>query len=917
MSRNRLWFALGLLVFALLAAKVGTNIYSSSGLRARSDGGFVATIVNDEFVVESVFAGTPAAEAVRAGDRVTRFNGEEVTSAIAGIRRFVEMERTQPPGTPYTLTVRRDGETIDYALHTIEPPFVFSIFLRNLAYLLIPVVFFLTGLAVFLLKPFDKQATILALMFGTLAGVFGGGGEMLLPGDVPVWALRLMSFISIASFAFFPLFFHFFLIFPEPSPVARRLPRLARNIYAPYFLIVLPALLIVRFLPGERSGAAWQRAGLAAFVFIVIYCFACIIGGLVSLVMNYRSAGRLSRRKLRVVLTGSLSGFVPLLAVILAQFVTTWLDIRASVAPVMMWLGMAAWLCFLIFPVSFAYAIVRHQVIPIRVIIRRGVRYLLVARGSKILEMVAVAVALVFLLRVFFNYFETADVFWVAFVSSVVSIIVWNATAQLHHRLIAPVINRRFFRRAYNAQNLLAELGGYLRTTTNLHDITAQVAARLRDALQTENATVFLYDEVHDEYLCVVASQYVENECVTVGERKELKFAARDSAVVKRLRDATQPLAVDFDEPDSWAERLLASDGGRREAETLRCISAALLLPVTAKSGMLGIITVGARLGDLPFSREDEQMLMSVAYQMAFALENRQLVERRAEEERLRRELEMATEVQQRLFPASAPVMKTAELCGVCHPAEGVGGDYYDFIPLDAGRIGVAIADVAGKGISAALLMSTIQASLRSYAPIAASTDAEITDLISSMNSLLYASTASNSYATFFYAQYNEERRELTYVNAGHNPPLLVRAGGDELNARPPVAKNTMSARASSSSTATAIAEETNATAGREATWLTTGGMVIGIFDDCIYEQETIRLGAGDVLVAYTDGVTEALNADGEEFGGARLHESVIAHTDLPATEISARIISQLEAWTTGTTPHDDITLVVMKIGDR
>src|SRR6185503_19099736 len=127
------------------------------------------------------------------------------------------------------------------------------------------------------------------------------------------------------------------------------------------------------------------------------------------------------------------------------------------------------------------------------------------------------------------------------------------------------------------------------------------------------------------------------------------------------------------------------------------------------------------------------------------------------------------------LFPESPPKMPSLELSGVCYPAGGVGGDYYDFIELDEEKLGIAVADVAGKGISAALLMCTVQASLRSQAP---TVNGNLTELVSSMNRLLHVSTDSASYATFFYAQFDERSSLLTYVNAGHNPPILVRAAG-------------------------------------------------------------------------------------------------------------------------------------------
>jgi sigma-B regulation protein RsbU (phosphoserine phosphatase) len=272
----------------------------------------------------------------------------------------------------------------------------------------------------------------------------------------------------------------------------------------------------------------------------------------------------------------------------------------------------------------------------------------------------------------------------------------------------------------------------------------------------------------------------------------------------------------------------------------------------------------------------------------------------------------MATEVQQRLFPEHAPESPSAEFAGVCFPARGVGGDYYDFLLLDDERIGVAVADVAGKGISAALLMSTVQASLRSYAPIAASNEAEVTDLVHSMNSLLYGATAANSYATFFYAQFDEQTRQLTYVNAGHNPPLLIRKS-DERDVPRNTFSHTNHASAFGSGTAAVLELPSEQGAGGEQ-WLTTGGPVIGIFERCDYEQETLSLRAGDVLIAYTDGVTEALNPAGEEYGEAQLRDEVSSCAEQTAQQITNCLVAKLRDWCKDMPQHDDITLVVMKV---
>jgi sigma-B regulation protein RsbU (phosphoserine phosphatase) len=228
--------------------------------------------------------------------------------------------------------------------------------------------------------------------------------------------------------------------------------------------------------------------------------------------------------------------------------------------------------------------------------------------------------------------------------------------------------------------------------------------------------------------------------------------------------------------------------------------------------------------------------------------------------------------------------------------------NYYDFIPLPEGKLGIAVADVAGKGISAALLMCTVQASLRSQAQ---TVNGHLTELVSSMNRLLHVSTDAASYATFFYAQFDERTGLLTYVNAGHNPPIIVRA-----------AKSVKVQGVGASAHETMIPGEgiSGRNGRREVRLLTKGGPIIGAFDDCVYEQETIQMESGDLLVAYTDGVTEARDAGDIEFGETNLQRIIDSSTNVSAHELSERIVQGVRDWCGDVPPHDDLTLVVMKV---
>ena len=234
---------------------------------------------------------------------------------------------------------------------------------------------------------------------------------------------------------------------------------------------------------------------------------------------------------------------------------------------------------------------------------------------------------------------------------------------------------------------------------------------------------------------------------------------------------------------------------------------------------------MGARLSEEPYSSDDKHLLTSVASQAGVALESIRLGEKIAErieaERRIAQEMEYAKQVQARLFPQKLPSMKTLEYAGGCIQARQVGGDYYDFLELRPGRLALVLADIAGKGISGALLMANLQANLRSQYAVALD---DLPRLLKSVNQLFYENSSDSSYATLFFADYDDSSRRLRYVNCGHLPPLLLRADG-------------------------------------QLERLTATNTVLGLFEKWECSVAEVQLAAGDTLVLYTDGVTEAENA--------------------------------------------------------
>ena len=342
--------------------------------------------------------------------------------------------------------------------------------------------------------------------------------------------------------------------------------------------------------------------------------------------------------------------------------------------------------------------------------------------------------------------------------------------------------------------------------------------------------------------------------------------------------------------------------------ELLALLSAAWITrAVTGTVHKLYVATEHIKRGDFSYRaqvRSHDQLgeLAEAFNDMSTNIES--LLHERVARERLEREVEIAAEVQRRLFPTAAPELESAAIAGECRAALGVAGDYYDFIEIAPGLVVLALGDVSGKGISASLVMSNLQAALRAQTTIFnerlkisqhalavsaggedvlsltdwdnAETEGAVAAMVSSINEQLRRSTDDNLFATLFLALYDDRARRLRYLNAGHNAGLLIRADG---------------------------------TVER----LTAGGTIIGVFEWAQYEEESLTLAAGNLLLLYSDGISEAQNTLGEEYGEARLLAFAQEHRQLAADELRQAIFAQIETWAGGRDRDDDQTLVILK----
>ncbi|MBI3949433.1 MAG: SpoIIE family protein phosphatase [Acidobacteria bacterium] len=289
-----------------------------------------------------------------------------------------------------------------------------------------------------------------------------------------------------------------------------------------------------------------------------------------------------------------------------------------------------------------------------------------------------------------------------------------------------------------------------------------------------------------------------------------------------------------------------------------------------------GDVTIGVinLESDLPhaYTEIDLQLLQMFAGMVAVAIEKANLHRELVEKRRLEYELRVASQLMGMLMPTCPPEVKNFSICGRSVPSAAVGGDYFDFIDVGDGRWGLVIADVSGKGIPAALIM----ASFRAYLQALVSNDFSLRGVFYRLNRLLMKTTEARHFVTAFFARFDPEERRIFYVNAGHNPPLLIRPG------EPPQV-------------------------------LSRGGIPLGIFDSVAYTEDVAYFHQGDILVMYTDGITESTDAAGRVFGLQQLVSLVRTHAEESAGEICQKIVQEVQHFSAPDGPADDLTIVVVR----
>lgn len=767
-----------------------------------------------------------------------------------------------------------------------------------------------------------NRVTAAMLFWGGLGSLMGAAGASL--GDAltaqaanaatdTFLSLQNVKQLTVIWEFFFPTLILFSLVFPRESELLQRHPRLLWLVYLPYIFHVLLVLLFLidpnlldSINLGGRGGLLGSFLKMVNFAVVLFaMLFRLIFQAHIQLwatinVFYVIMAIYFLRRTYKSLANERLGLQVSILQIGIGFSVGIYIVVNlASIVlpsvPLPDWIrAILLSLALLIGCGAIAWVIIRHQFLDVQILAKRSLIYS-VATG--------VVVGVYFLLYSWFIDLYQAmmgpDVTDVQFVQIIFIVIVVLSFQPLLGR-IESIVDRFFIRDETDYRNVLQQSVRNIIGIIDMDSLIRSLYRTLERAFLVEEVAVVLLDRKTGAYRFIRRGPPPLKQ-----ERWELKTPAElegdeekqgdtisGGLVEARKRAAIGPGRAIFRAGDPVAEVLARASGPvkydrlvaeipeeeRSERTPLQGLNPHIVVPLKQRNNLVGIFTLGAKLADTTFNTEEITLLSVLASQVSVAIENAWLHEGRLEQELLREELAVAREIQQALLPNSFPSGPNFAVSGINLPSREIGGDYFDFIVTDTDedesiqKLLIVVGDVSGKGTPAALLMASLQATLRAVYEVQPNLEATI----EKVNKVIYRTTAAEKFVTLFVAEMDTETRVLTYVNAGHNFPVLTRSSGEQI-------------------------------------LLEKGGLLVGAIEHSSYEQGSIQMEPGDVLAIYTDGVTETQNAFEEEFGEERLYNTLRDRSYLPPREIRDEVYREVLSFAGDQAQFDDLTLVVLK----
>lgn len=793
---------------------------------------FPGFLVNERLVVGNFgrYEWTGVQAGLRYPDKVRKIDGAAVSSA----QEVQVIVQRSPIGAPLRYEIERNGMVIEVSVPTMQ--FGRTDFVLTFGLLFFPgVVYLALGLLVFVLKPHTRVSW---LFFSTcsLLAIYA-----ILSFDIQSAHSAFLG-LYLLVFALFPAtFVHLSLLFPEQKAVIERRP-------------------VVQLLPYVCSlglfGATdllYPRPAFALF-YQALHLYAILSAGFVVAAMFHASMTTLSmaaKQRARVIVLGAvLALLLPAVVLYLSFFAGFALPNNFLAFPL------------LIFPASIAYAMVKHNLFDIDVFVRRTCGY--------VLSTGAIVGAYALLLSVLETGFRLSQLSTSPVFSLLFSLGAVFLFSPLHRRL-QHFVDRAFYRQQYDYRKTLREVSEAMTGLLDAALIHKTLLGTVTREMFLENGLLLLPEPARRSYR-VHAFAGKEDSALTAvrvdGEDPVVRLLQEKNEALLRYDVDLQPVLTQEQEALQHTFEALASE---------------LLLPMKYKDELRGVLSLGRKKSGQMFTLEDLDLLRTLTNQATVALENARLFQEHVEKSRLEEELELARGIQSRMLPKQPPSIPGVSIAAVSLPAREVGGDFYDFLPIDAidhgnGRMGVLVGDVSGKAVSGALVMAASLSVLR----VLVEADATVEEVLHRANQRLCRDVQKGMFVALVYAVIDVERQLLSFANAGLTQPILCR-----------------------------VAE--SAPRYLEAEGDT---FPLGIVKNSAYRTTQVALEPGDLLVFYSDGVLEAMNVKRELFGFDRLLASVAEGRRLGATALLDKLQVDVARHVGTAEQHDDVTIVVLKVDD-
>jgi serine phosphatase RsbU (regulator of sigma subunit) len=745
--------------------------------------------------------------------------------------------------------------------------------LSALIYLVCGVVLLFLGGIILKEDPKNRvnRVTSLMLVFAGMAPLLASLGTMVKTMGVPDGFIRapLTHNIFYIWEFFFPLLLLFSLVFPEENPYLKRYPKLKYLIFIPYVFHLFLVLIfydpnrIISSLDVEKMGSLARffldpissvlkyvavLFGVLYEIHVQFHSFVDLVYLLLALWFLYKGYKKINvptlKKQVNLLVWGIRSS-VGLYAIVFILPVLTPLDLSDNLR---YFLTIVA---LVVGSGSIAWAIIRHHFLDVKLIVRQslvytlttalfvGAYFLIIRQFGRLIqnmmgkETPAVDIAFVILAIIFFQ----------------------PIMGQLDD-----MIKKFFIKERSDYRAVMETFSRKLVTIFDFKELKETMMDVLKKEMLVENV-----------YLCVSDKRQSEkskkSEYILFSDdpqEEKTQFFNKSDPLFPILEKKTRPVFL--------------RDLGITEEKSslysfLSKLEVFLMVPMFSQDELVGFIGLTKKTTRFRYSYEDMTLLGVLANQMVIAINNARLYQESLEKQKLEEELALARQIQVGLLPKVCPKGEFFEFSAFTQPARQVGGDYYDFLMTEEGRIGIAIADATGKGIPAAMLISLVHASLR----------AEVKNrlcpsrVMTNVNQLIFSSTSSEKFATMFYGELDPTQRKLTYSNAGHNYPVVVHQDG-------------------------------------RIEFLDTGGMLLGAFENSLYERGEMLLEKNDTVFFYSDGLTENFNEREEEFGEKRLLDLLLQNRSLDPERLKEKIIEEANSFTGGIPPYDDFTILILKI---